>query len=608
MQFFMFLYLAVALIFILKKSTHTRDTYILMLLGATLIGMTFFENYNFADFSKMQFFVSLISALLIYALTLQKVTKKLNIYLKLSPVLLMMLGFFFFDSITMLLYSIFTLFVFVVLYMWHAMKCELVDALKLTARLFILSLPLVLVLFMVFPRISIEKADFGFRSDVYSVSGYDGKMSVTANEVRLSNKVVMEVLFADANISEQSLYFRGTTLYEQEGLEWKKSQTPLEADFLVQKSSFIEYEVTIYPHGDNWFYALDMPLQAHKDTRLNFDSTLSLTKPLHTKKKFQLSSALKYKLFSQNSLYALDVEKNEQTFEALQKIKTQNISDYEKALLLMAFFKEQKISYALAPKGLDLDSFLDSFLFSAKSGYCVHFASAFAQSARMLDIPSRVVTGYKPKKESMIQNYLLVKESDAHAWVELYLKEYGWVRFDPTATAMRELSSEQAVQNEQSSRYFQTLNDYYMYTKYMINNWVLGYDRAKQIALLDKLLSDTLYLLQFLLIFTLVLVALFLLFISIKHTSSNDPLMCEMDKLLKRLKKHKLHKNPHESMQTFLQRSQGALHISLENISNLYHVLKYKKDKPEVEVENLKNEIKTLMTLLKNRTWQKESS
>lgn len=600
MTFYMLLYICIALIFIFKKKKYKADKYILMFIGAVLISITFFDSYNLSNFSRIQFFVSLVSALLIYAVTLQKTTQELNKYLKISPALLMLLSFFFFDTITMLIYSIFTLFVFVTLYIWDKMGSRLIEAVKFTSRLFIISLPLVVLLFLVFPRISIQKADFGFRSDSYTSSGYDGKMSVSSKEIRLSNKVVMELFFNDANISDEKLYLRGSTLYKQDKLEWKKLSTELAHDTLVKKENIVEYEITIYPHANKWIYSLDMPTQAIKNSKLNYDYTLSSDKPIYEKKKFKLHSALSYRLYSKNFSEALEVDlkKNEKTSQALKYIKKQNIPKPKKAELLLNFFKDQKLSYTLKPTGIDLEDFTDSFLFQSKNGYCIHFASAFANSARILDIPSRVVTGFKANKENMIKNYLLVKEADAHAWVELYFDAYGWVRFDPTATAFKKSNALQNIQNQQNSKIFQKINHYFMYTKYIINNWVLDYNRVKQLAILDKLLSDTLYLLKFVLSFVFLVFLVFIGFISIKNSRSEDELMLEMQKLLKILKKHRLVKEDNENMQMFLQRSQKEVNISLEKINNIYHSLKYKRSDNAVTLTGLKKEIKGVLKLL----------
>jgi len=601
MKSFMILYMLIALIFILKKEKSDRDKYILMAIGFILIAVTFFNDYNFSSFSRIQFFVSLVSSLLIYAITLQKLTQEINIYLKISPALLMLLSFFFFESISMLVYSIFVLFVFVLLTVWSRMDAKLIDVLKLTSQLFVLSLPAVVILFLVFPRISFEKADFGFKADSYSSSGYEGKMVVSSKEIRLSNKPVMEVLFKDANISENNLYFRASTLYTQDGLEWKRGLRSKKADNLVEKKNIINYDITLYPHGDKWIYSLDMPTYALKKTKLNDDYTLTSEKPIYEKKRYKLQSALSYKLYSKDLSNALevDIQKSKRTYKALKGLKALHVKDATKAMLLLKFFKDQNLSYTLKPKGTNLEDFTDSFLFESKNGYCVHFASAFAQSARMLGIASRVVTGFKSGKENMIQNYLLVKRSDAHAWVELYLGDDGWVRFDPTTTASQNLDILQNTQNQAASQntVFERINLNFMYVKYIIDSWILDYNRLKQMAILDKLLNDTLYLLKFIFSILALILVTFLIYINIKSPECKDELMCEMNKLLKILKGYNVVKNDNETMEVFLKEAEIKLNIPLLEISEIYHTLKYAKSDKPLELKRLVYKI----TMLKNR-------
>ncbi|MCX6074477.1 MAG: transglutaminaseTgpA domain-containing protein [Campylobacterales bacterium] len=590
------------MIFIFKKEKSDKDKYLLMALGFILIALSFFSNYNFSNFSRIQFFVSLVSSLLIYAVTLQKLTGEMNIYLKISPALLMLLSFFFFESISMLLYSIFVLFVFVLLNIWSRMEVELIDVLKITSQLFILSLPAVVILFLFFPRISFEKADFGFRADNYSNSGYDGEMIVSSNEIILSNKPVMEVLFKDENISENSLYFRGSTLYTHDGLEWKKGFTTRAADRLVEGKNLINYDITLYPHGETWIYSLDIPTKAVQHTKLNNDYTLESKQPLYEKKRYTLQSALSYTLYSKDFSNALKVDnqKSEKTYEALKWLKALDAKDSKKAMLLLQFFKDQNLSYTLKPKGIDLEDFTDSFLFEAKNGYCVHFASAFAQSARMLGIPSRVVTGFKSGKENMIKNYLLVKQSDAHAWVELYLEDKGWVRFDPTATASKNSDVVQNTQNQGTfqNTIFQKINLNFMYVKYIIESWILDYNRLKQMAILDKLFNDTLYLLKFILSLLGLVLATFLIYITIKSAPCKDEIMCEMSKLLKILHEFHLVKKENETMQAFLKRAEEKLDISFLEISYIYHTLKYAKSDKVLNLKRLAVEIKKAKRLI----------
>ena len=76
---------------------------------------------------------------------------------------------------------------------------------------------------------------------------------------------------------------------------------------------------------------------------------------------------------------------------------------------------------------------IDEFLFETKRGYCEHYASSFTVLMRLADIPARVVTGYQGGEINPIDNYMTLRQSDAHAWSEVYLGKMGWVRVDPTA-------------------------------------------------------------------------------------------------------------------------------------------------------------------------------
>ncbi|MDF1879450.1 DUF3488 domain-containing protein, partial [Sulfurimonas sp. SAG-AH-194-C20] len=369
-------------------------------------------------------------------------------------------------------------------------------------------------------------------------------------------------------------------------------------DILLEPRNTIEYALSIYPHAKSWIYVLDMPTSTPNKTNLLNDYTLSSHKPLYEIKKFQLRSALSYKLYSKNLANNLivDIGKNDKIFQALKKIKKQSITPQQKAQALMKFFRQQKLVYTLKPTNTDLSDFTDSFLFESKNGYCIHFASAFASSARMLGIPSRIVTGFKADKTNMIKNYLLVKSSDAHAWVELYFKNKGWVRFDPTTTASKNLSLLAQTQNDTVlvTSTFKKINHYYMYTKYLINNWILDYNRTKQMAILHKLLNDTVYLLKFIFAFLLLIFVSAVVYFGLKVSTCEDRVLCEMRKLLKLLSKYGLHKQPNQTMESFLQEAQKELNISLSQVNEIYNGLRYKKEPQKSDVLKLKKEIKKL--------------
>ena len=104
----------------------------------------------------------------------------------------------------------------------------------------------------------------------------------------------------------------------------------------------------------------------------------------------------------------------------------------EKVGRILDFFRTGGFAYSLSPPRLGRDS-VDDFLFKSKKGYCEHFASACAFMMRSIDIPARIVGGYQGGERNPYANYLIVRQSDAHVWVEIWHPDKGWYRVDPTA-------------------------------------------------------------------------------------------------------------------------------------------------------------------------------
>ena len=76
---------------------------------------------------------------------------------------------------------------------------------------------------------------------------------------------------------------------------------------------------------------------------------------------------------------------------------------------------------------------MDEFLFVTRRGFCEHYASAFVFLMRAAGVPARVVTGYQGGEMNPLGDYMIVRQSEAHAWAEVWLSRQGWVRVDPTA-------------------------------------------------------------------------------------------------------------------------------------------------------------------------------
>lgn len=119
--------------------------------------------------------------------------------------------------------------------------------------------------------------------------------------------------------------------------------------------------------------------------------------------------------------------------QALVKELTEGIdSDEEKANAILKFFSGNSFRYTLSPGRYQTTDYLDELIFSRKLGYCVHYANAMALMLRMAGIPSRIVGGYMGGELNRNENYVILREYDAHAWVEAFINNR-WVELDPTA-------------------------------------------------------------------------------------------------------------------------------------------------------------------------------
>jgi transglutaminase-like putative cysteine protease len=598
----MMLFLLLALFFITRRSFSKNVEWLLVISGLVALGLSFISNYNFASFSRLLVFISLLVSLLIYAIALQRYRRKINFYLTIAPAMLMVLSFFFFNSITMLFYSLSALFILVLLTLWHRMQSSLIHAIRYTIMLFVLSLPMVALLFMVFPRISFQKATFGFKAEVVTRTGHDGTMHLDAKALEvLSEKVVMEVAFPQTVPRDETLYFRGSALYIDKTTMWDtlpkyRRETGI-ATQVKEHSNRITYDVTLYPHKNRWLYALDIPTAPVKHSYIDSDLMLTSTQPVNEILRYRVTSALNYRLMSDKdailpeAAYETDETRDPEIKRRIDALITEDDTDAQRLQKVQLLFRSLQLKYTLKPAPMDMQSPVDAFLFTTKTGYCVHFAAAFAKSARLAGLPSRIITGYKASRENAVNNYLVVKEKDAHAWVEVYLEEKGWIRIEPTAYVIASEAADaqttdaaEALQGADASQrtlfkvLFERVNLYYMYAKYKIDYWFLNYDRLKQTMLWKKLVEDTLFLAKFAAYVMAFLALCVGIFAMARRRRCNDRLACSMERLFKILRKRGIERSDEETIKQFLLRSADTfpkIADQLSTIADSYHRMRY---------------------------------
>jgi transglutaminase-like putative cysteine protease len=612
----MLLYLFLAILSLMRRQRGKTLLYVFMLLGAAAVGIDFFSQYTLAALSRMLVFVTFIVAMLVYAVVLQRLSGMVNFYLLISPVLLFVLAFFFYNSITMLFYALFTLFVFVLLVVWHRMQSPLAEALRIAFSLFALALPVVALLFLTFPRISFERATFGLKGEEIMRMGHDGTMHLDSSALLVpSPKVVMEVWFDKGVPESDRLYFRGSVLYKDNGGTWVALPAPprtAECEHIAGSARPTAYNVTLYPHKKRWLYLLDAPLFAPPKSRMDSDFIVRFEKEVTETKRYRGASSVAYRALPScgpqqlDTARACDPKRDPRTAEALAKRIGTGLGDVEKAEKIVRFFKEQKLTYSLKPGPRDLEHPTDSFLFGSRTGYCVHFAAAFANAARLAGIPSRIVTGYKADRSNALGKYLVVREADAHAWAELYLRPLGWVRFEPTALAHRYLLTPYETLNVQGEneetagvktpmqRLWKEGNLYFLYAKYVIDTWILEYSRSKQTKLLQKLLHDTFFLAKFAAAFLVLLLFSAAAIATLRKGRCADAALCAMRPLLRALAKRGLRRESGETMHRFLQRARKAFpgHEGIGAADALYQRAKYAKEADRTTMAKLKEEVR----------------
>lgn len=260
----------------------------------------------------------------------------------------------------------------------------------------------------------------------------------------------------------------------------------------------------------------------------------------------------------------------------------------------LAMFGAEPFRYTLQPPLLGRDS-VDDFLFGTRAGFCEHYASALVVLMRALQIPARVVTGYQGGERNPVDGYWTVRQSDAHAWAEVWLAGRGWVRVDPTAAIAPhriERGSRAFLRTAQSSgtALHSTLLERIGFNLDALSNawnqWVLSYDQGRQRKLLERLgLSIDWRSLVGLLAAGLALVIGGLALLTLHPRRPRDPVERCYAEFCQRLATAGVVRAPHETAQRLLRRAERELEGEplerARSIVSLYNLLRYGGETPE---------------------------
>lgn len=370
-------------------------------------------------------------------------------------------------------------------------------------RLVLQGLPLMLVLFVLFPRI--QGPLWGLPADAYTHrTGLSDSMSPgDVARISESGAIAFRARFEGDPPPPAERYWRGPVLSEFDGRTWRQTRGSVtEAPSYRSQGTAYTYTLTLEPHNHRWLLALDFPAAA-PGLRYSSDFQLLAQAPVHTRIRVDLVSHPGTQVGLDESdavlrqaLY-LPPESNPRTRALGTRLRAEARTSGEIPALVIAHFQAIKLAYTLDPLPLGRDD-VDSFLFETRQGFCEHFAAAFVVTLRAAGVPARVVTGYQGGEINAVDGTFVVRQSDAHAWAEIWLAGKGWQRIDPTAaSAPRRIDSGLAGALPGIDRlpllvrsdlpWLRTLRDNLEAIDNRWNQWVLGYNPARQQALLSAL-------------------------------------------------------------------------------------------------------------------------
>ena len=375
-------------------------------------------------------------------------------------------------------------------------------AARMVMTMLALALPLMLVLFLLFPRVPGPFWAMPTRGG--GISGLDDVMTPgSVNALSLSDAVAFRAAFEGDVPPPAQRYWRGPVLHSFDGASWRdpggRPWRPLE---VPRQGPQVRYRVTLEPNSRPWLMALDYPAEwTQPRAYLSVDYQLLARRPVEQLTAYEVVSypeALNGAALSERDRardLMLPPGRNPRARELAETLRSQYPDDGEYIQAVLDRFTLEPYTYTLRPPALRGSHPVDEFLFDTRRGFCEHFASAFAVLMRAGGVPARVVTGYQGGELNPLNNRMTVRQSDAHAWTEVWLPGQGWIRLDPTAAVApdrieRNLAEALPDSDLVPGRFMRslpllvTLQQRWDALDSAWNEWVLAYGPDRQIALL----------------------------------------------------------------------------------------------------------------------------
>ena len=492
----------------------------------------------------------------------------------------------------------------------HASREQILFPIKTASKLILQALPLMLVLFLIFPRLP------PFWSVPVAKSAYTGldqqmKPGDVANLAQ-SDEIVFRAVFDNKPPSNAQLYWRGLVYSNFTAGTWSSGAIPSPSNRIInaidwnndnQTSYFvpelvnlesIDYQILQEPSGKIWRFGLDLAIPKPRNTGLTWDFRVVSKKAITSLTRYSINSYPDAILDSKLPRWLRERETriptrdNKRVTAFAQQLYTTSKSDQEFIDKLLRQIRTENFYYTLSPPTLPSLNSIDEFWFETREGFCAHYAGAITFMLRSVGIPARVVAGYQGGEINPVTGHVVVRQYHAHAWVEAWLPDAGWQRIDPTAAIAPERIEEglEAALSDDDLDYLSTftnvrLNGLSFTTKMLYfmesiehrwNLFVVGFDADRQTSILTKILGNITVAKTALMLLIGAGISLAVVVLSLLIQNRNNkqhPALKMLNQFSRKIKSHDLQRQPHESPMQYINRVGQGKNIPESNYKAL---------------------------------------
>lgn len=497
-------------------------------------------------------------------------------------------------------------------------QSKVTTAAKTSVKILLLSLPIMLVLFVLFPRMG-PLWSLNLQSN-QAKTGLSQQMS-PGDIAKLSNsdELVFRVIFDGPAPAQEQWYWRALVLDQyhlKEGKAlWRTSSAPsgssVDIDWYPNawqpelQPGVFDYNIIQEATDMKWLLGLRGVAAMENGIGMTADDRIESRQKLYQRKAYRVRSwpsmaiakqGLRPWTRQQNLQLEQDADNtsNPKSRDLAQYILNNNASDEARVAALLSYYQQQSFSYTLNPEVMERND-IDDFLFNKKSGFCAHYASSFVFVMRSMGIPARVVAGYQGGEVNKETGHITVRQYDAHAWVEVWLNGIGWRSVDPTAQiapdrirlGLREALTDQGefLRDQGLSliklSHWPLLNDLRIQLDELNYHWhqtVLNFNKNNQASLLKEwfgtnFFKKSLYWLAGL--FCTFFFLLTLLVLWQKPKSRKSRMQRALIKFEQKLSAHALERKAHEGLTDYSIRLQQAVPQQAQSIKVLLQQLEY---------------------------------